>query len=109
MFERLTSAGDHALNLFLERGGCRSDARLDGEQSGLQFRLLHHGRGDAAQIAGEAGEPQRADEPLRWIPLIPADSVAEIGWESMMEAVISLAEGYQGHQPVVAGRDFAIE
>src|SRR5512138_3548238 len=44
---------------------------------------------------------ERANEPFRRVPLIPADPVAIVGGKPVVEVVVPLAVGYEGEHPVV--------
>src|SRR5437764_150193 len=76
--------------------------RLDDAERRFESRALDLRRRGRAEIRGQADGAHRADEPLRRIPLIPADAVAEVRRKAVMERVIALAEGEERYEPVVA-------
>ena len=74
----------------------------------LLLQLLHSALLDLVgaellQIVCEAELLGCPDEPLGWVILPPFDSVAEVGWELVVEVVVSLAEGHEGGEDVIAG------
>jgi hypothetical protein len=82
--------------LWRRRGGSRT------ERCSSPLRDAFRARGP--QLAGQSEQPQPADEPLRRIPLPPADCVAKVSGKSVVEVVVPLAEGEHGEHRVVPRR-----
>src|SRR5205807_3213756 len=76
-----------ATDLVAHRARRGVDLRLDDFQRRLHARLLDLRQRRGTKIGGQSEELERADHPLRRIPLIPVDAVAEVGGEAVMEAV----------------------
>ena len=58
--------------------------------------------GGPLQVPGEAHPGHEVDDPLRRVPVVPADAVAVVHREAVVEIVESFAVGEQGAEPVVA-------
>src|SRR6202162_4427689 len=85
-----------------------SDLRCDPgggvDEAGHLFAVTHAPAGRLAvrlsclsSVSGQPDESQRLDQPLRGVPLIPARAVTEVGGELVMEVVLPLAVGHEGH------------
>ena len=58
----------------------------------------------AAQVASDPDPRQPPEEPLRGIEVVPADAVAVVELEPMVEVVVTLTEGDERGPEAVAGR-----
>src|SRR5260221_13491271 len=81
--------------------GRLGQARLGLAETHPQARRHDEGLGRLAEIGGEGEEPERRDQPLRGVPLVPAHAVAEVGRELVMKVVVPLAVGDEGEEAVV--------
>ena len=57
----------------------------------------------AVEVRGEAHAGAERDHPLGGVPLVPADAVAVVVLEDVVEVVIALAVGEEGEKAVVPG------
>src|SRR5262249_19244354 len=75
----------------------------------LNAALLNLVLAELLQVVGQAELLPDPDAPLGRIVLVPLDGVAVIRRELVVEVVVTLAEGDQGGDDVVAGRVSVIE
>ena len=75
----------------------------------LNTTLLDLVGAELLQIIGETAELPERNGPLGGIILVPLDSIAVVGWELVVEVVVTLAECDQSSDKVIAGRVAVIE
>lgn len=67
----------------------------------LDTALLNFVGTELLEIVGKTKLLHRPDEPFGWVILVPLDSIAVVGWEFVVEIVVSFSKSDQGSQDVV--------
>ena len=75
----------------------------------LDAALLDLVGAELLQVVGETELAPDPDAPLSGVILMPLDSIAVVGWEFVVEVVVSLAESDQSSHDVIPGAIAVIE
>jgi hypothetical protein len=64
---------------------------------------------EGLEMRSKADPKHGSDEPFGWVILVPFDGVTVVHWELMMEVMVSLADGNESGENVIARGVLVIE
>lgn len=67
----------------------------------LETSLLNFVGSEGLEVVGHSDLLHGPDEPLGWVVLVPLDGVTVVGWELVVEVVVTLSESNEGGNDVI--------